>query len=60
MLESFICSRARRLAMSVTCCYSTGYTQSNDAAENDWTLFSWEAYQRFRANTAVLEQLFAF
>jgi hypothetical protein len=41
MLESFICSRARRLAMSVTCCYSTGYTQSNDAAENDWTLFSW-------------------
>src|SRR3954471_269884 len=49
-----------RIGDAVTCCYSTGYTQSNDAAENDWTLFSWEAYQRFRADTAAFEQLAAF
>src|SRR4051812_30424156 len=49
-----------RIGDAVTCCYSTGYTQSNDAAENDWTLFSWEAYQRFRAGTAAFEQLAAF
>src|SRR3982751_1527143 len=49
-----------RIGDAVTCCYSTGYTQSNHAAENDWTLFSWEAYQRFRAGTAAFEQLAAF
>ena len=49
-----------RIGDAVTCCYSTGYTQSNDAAENDWTLFSWEAYQRFRGDTAAFEQLAAF
>jgi predicted permease len=49
-----------RIGDAVTCCYSTGYTQRNRAAENDWTLFSWEAYQRFRADTAAFEQLAAF
>src|SRR3954467_1439946 len=50
-----------RIGDAVTCCYSTGYTQSNHAAENDWTLFSWEAYQRFPADTAAaFEQLAAF
>lgn len=49
-----------RIGDAVTCCYSTGYTQSNQAAENDWTLFSWEAYQRFRRDTAAFEQLAAF
>ena len=49
-----------RIGDAVTCCYSTGYTQRNHAAENDWTLFSWEAYQRFRADTAAFEQLAAF
>ncbi len=49
-----------RIGDAVTCCYSTGYTQSNHAAENDWTLFSWEAYQTFRADTAAFEQLTAF
>jgi putative ABC transport system permease protein len=49
-----------RIGDAVTCCYSTGYTQSNHAAENDWTLFSWEAYQRFRGDTAAFEQLAAF
>jgi len=49
-----------RIGDAVTCCYSTGYTQSNHAAENDWTLFSWEAYQRFRGDTAAFDQLAAF
>ena len=49
-----------RIGDAVTCCYSTGYTQRNHAAENDWTLFSWEAYQRFRADTAAFEHLAAF
>ena len=49
-----------RIGDAVTCCYSTGYTQGNHAAQNDWTLFSWEAYQRFRADTPAFEDLSAF
>jgi putative ABC transport system permease protein len=49
-----------RIGDAVTCCYSTGYSQANHAAQNDWTLFSWEAYQRFRGDTAAFEQLAAF
>jgi putative ABC transport system permease protein len=49
-----------RIGDAATCCYSNGYTQSNHAAENDWSLFSWETYQRFRADTAAFEQLAAF
>ena len=49
-----------RIGDASTCCYSTGYTQSNHAAENDWTMFSWEAYQRFRGDSAAFEQLAAF
>ena len=41
-----------RIGDAVTCCYSTGFTQRNRAAENDWTLFSWEAY-RVRAARRV-------
>jgi predicted permease len=49
-----------RIGDAATCCYSTGYTQRNRAAENDWSLFSWDAYQHFRAGTAAFEQLAAF
>jgi hypothetical protein len=49
-----------RIGDAVTCCYSTGYTQGNRAAQNDWTLFSWEAYQRFRADAPAFEDLSAF
>ena len=49
-----------RIGDAVTCCYSTGYTQRNQAAQNDWTLFSWEAYQRFRTNTSAFDELAAF
>src|SRR5258708_23257417 len=49
-----------RIGDAVTCCYSIGYTQRNHAAQNDWTLFAWEAYQRFRADTPAFEDLAAF
>ena len=49
-----------RIGDAARCCYSTGYTQGNQAAQNDWTLFSWEAYQRFRADTPAFEELSAF
>jgi len=63
MLQSLAVAKPEqlwRIGDAATCCYSTGYTQSNHAAENDWTLFSWEAYQRFRGDTAAFEQLAAF
>src|SRR5262249_21286778 len=49
-----------RIGDAVTCCYSTGYSQRNQIAQNDWTLFSWEAYQRFRTDTPAFEDLAAF
>jgi putative ABC transport system permease protein len=49
-----------RIGDAVRCCYSTGYTQGSHAAQNDWTLFSGEAYQRFRADTPGFEELAAF
>jgi predicted permease len=49
-----------RIGDAVACCYSTGFTQRNDAAQNDWSLFSWEAYRRFRAGTSAFEELAAF
>src|ERR1700682_3995796 len=63
MLRSLAVARPQqlwRIGDAVTCCYSTGYTQGNHAAQNDWTLFSWEAYQRFRADTPAFEDLSAF
>jgi len=36
------------------CCYAEGYTQ------NDWTLFSWDAYKLLRRNTPAFESLAAF
>jgi putative ABC transport system permease protein len=44
------------------CCYANGYSQGgNDGVpENDWTLFSWQAYQLFRDSTPAFQQLAAF
>lgn len=42
------------------CCMSSGYTQSNGTFQNDWTFFSWEAYQLFRGHTPAFGQLAAF
>ena len=49
-----------RVGDSDDCCHSNGYTQDNANAQNDWSLFSWEAYKRFRANTPAFEHLAAF
>jgi predicted permease len=51
-----------RVGDTVLCCYSDGYTQGDDnlRPQNDWNLFSWEAYKAFRANTAAFEDLAAF
>jgi len=51
-----------RVGDTVLCCYSDGYTQGdgNLRPQNDWNLFSWEAYQVFRTNTAAFEELAAF
>lgn len=49
-----------RVGDSDDCCHSNGYTQDNASAQNDWSLFSWEAYKLFRANTPSFEHLAAF
>lgn len=51
-----------RIGDAVRCCYSDGYTQGdgNGLPQNDWNLFSWEAYKLFRASTPAFEQLAAF
>ena len=51
-----------RVGDTVLCCYSDGFTQGdgNLRPQNDWNLFSWEAYQVFRTNTAAFEELAAF
>jgi predicted permease len=43
-----------RVGDTVRCCHATGY------AQRDWSLFSWEAYTRFRADTHDFEDLAAF
>jgi len=51
-----------RIGDAVRCCYSDGYTQGNGNGlpQNDWSLFSWEAYKLFRAGTPAFERLAAF
>lgn len=51
-----------RIGDATRCCYSDGYSQGNGDGlpQNDWTLFSWEAYKLFRAGTSAFEQLSAF
>jgi|HubBroStandDraft_4_1064222.scaffolds.fasta_scaffold05672_2 putative ABC transport system permease protein len=45
-----------RIGDKVRCCNWGGYTQGDD---NNFTLFSWEAYKQFRANTPAFEELAA-
>ena len=51
-----------RVGDAARCCYSDGYSQGggNGLPQNDWSFFSWEAYQLFRASTPAFEQLAAF
>jgi len=45
-----------RVGDKIRCCNWGGYTQGNDG---DFSLFSWEAYQNFRAHTAEFADLAA-
>jgi predicted permease len=51
-----------RVGDAVQCCFSNGYTQGDGSwlPLNDWSLFSWEAYKVFRADTPAFEDLAAF
>ena len=57
MLRSLPVARPDQLWLigdGVRCCYAKRYNQ------NDWSLFSWEAYRHFRAGTPMFENLAAF
>jgi putative ABC transport system permease protein len=41
------------------CCNWGGYSQGSDDEPNDWSLFPWEAYRLFRANTPGFQDLAA-
>jgi putative ABC transport system permease protein len=41
------------------CCNWAGYSQDSDGGAGDWTLFPWEAYRLFRANTTGFHDLAA-
>lgn len=65
MLRSLPVARPKqlwRIGDAVRCCYSDGYTQGdgNGLPQNDWNLFSWEAYRLFRTSAPAFEQLAAF
>ncbi|HKR28070.1 MAG TPA: ABC transporter permease, partial [Acidobacteriaceae bacterium] len=48
-----------RIGDQARCCNWGGYSQEGDGEPNDWSLFSWETYQMFRANTPGFQQLAA-
>jgi putative ABC transport system permease protein len=41
------------------CCDWGGYSQDSDGEAGDWSLFSWEVYKLFRANTPGFQDLAA-
>jgi hypothetical protein len=51
-----------RVGDAVQCCFSNGYAQGDGSwlPLNDWSMFSWETYKLFRANTPAFEDLAAF
>lgn len=59
MLKSLPVTRPEqlwRIGDKVRCCNWGGYTQGDD---NNFSLFSWEMYNQFRANTPAFEELAA-
>ena len=50
-----------RIGDQARCCNWNGYSQDGDDNDepNDWSLFPWEAYRLFRANTPGFEDLAA-
>ncbi len=62
MLESLPVTKPEqlwRIGDQARCCNWGGYSQSSDDEANDWSLFPWEAYKLFRANTPGFEDLAA-
>ncbi len=48
-----------RIGDQVRCCNWGGYSQEGDQEPGDWSLFSWDMYKLFRANTPGFEDLAA-
>ena len=48
-----------RIGDQPRCCNWGGYSQDGDGEPNDWSLFPWETYKLFRANTPAFEHLAA-
>ena len=48
-----------RVGDQARCCNWGGYSQDGDGEPGDWSLFSWEAYKQFRANTPGFQDLAA-
>jgi putative ABC transport system permease protein len=48
-----------RIGDQPRCCNWGGYSQDGDGEPADWSLFSWETYKLFRANTPGFENLAA-
>ena len=48
-----------RIGDQARCCNWGGYSQDSDDEPSDWSLFPWEAYKLFRANTTGFEDLAA-
>ena len=48
-----------RIGDQARCCNWGGYSQQGDGEPHDWSLFSWEAYKLFRANTPGFQNLAA-
>src|SRR5690349_18555163 len=51
-------SQLWRIGESARCCYSDGYSQGGGGLpQNQWSLFSWEAFEFFRASTPAFQEL---
>lgn len=48
-----------RIGDQPRCCNWNGYSQDGDGEPSDWSLFPWEAYRLFRANTPAFQELAA-
>jgi putative ABC transport system permease protein len=62
MLQSLPVSRPDqlwRIGDQPRCCNWNGYSQNGDGEPSDWSLFPWEAYKLFRANTPGFQDLAA-
>ncbi len=46
-----------RIGDQARCCYSAGYSKNATTTENDWSLFSWEAYQALPRRNSRLSRI---